>query len=141
MARPTANKVYGARPLVFGCADGLDVWNLQVKLIGWGSGSDNDDIGNVMDPVRLTGTFDATTRDAVMRFQKGHKLPVTGIVDGGVFAAIDREIALHPVMLHTLFCPCVSGANDGPIVCRCTVHVNPTTCKAAGTKMAAGRPR
>ncbi len=64
MARPTENKVYGARPLLFGCKDGLDIWNLQVKLVGWGSGSDNDGIGKFMDPVRLTGAFDATTRDA-----------------------------------------------------------------------------
>jgi hypothetical protein len=132
MARPDTKKVYGARPLLLGCEKGLDVWELQVKLIGWGSGTKNDDIGNVMDPVRLTGEFNSTTRDAVMRFQKGHKLPITGIVDGPVFLAIDREVALHPVMMHSLRCPCVTGANDGPILCRCTKHDGAGKCTDDG---------
>ncbi len=120
MPRVTDNPTYGVRKLYLGCPKGLDVWNLQVKLIAWGSGSDNDGIGNTMDPVRLTGEFDTTTRDAVMRFQLGHKLPVTGIVDGRVFRDIDLEAALHPVVMFDLRCPCARGDNDGPILCRCT---------------------
>jgi hypothetical protein len=120
MPRVTDNPTYGARNLFLGCPKGLDIWNLQVKLIGWGSGSDNDGIGNTMDPVRLTGEFDSTTRDAVLRFQVAHKLPATGMVDGCMFRSIDREAALHPVLINDLKCPCVRGANDGPIRCRCT---------------------
>jgi len=120
MPRSTTHNVYGKRVLQLGCEKGLDVWNLQVKLIGWGSGSDNDGIGNVMDPVRLTGEFDSTTRDAVMRFQKAHKLPLNGIADPALFWALDREAALHPVVVHDMRCPCAIGKNDGPIHCRCT---------------------
>ena len=120
MPRVTDNPTYGARNLYLGCPKGLDIWNLQVKLIGWGSGSDNDGVGNTMDPVRLTGDFDSTTRDAVLRFQLAHKLPATGMVDGCMFRAIDREAALHPVLINDLKCPCVRGDNDGPILCRCT---------------------
>src|ERR1041384_5616512 len=105
MPRPTTHKDYGQRVLKLGSEKGLDIWELQLKLIGWGSGTDNDGIGSVMDPVRITGEFDNTTRDAVMRFQKAHKLPVTGIVDGEVFCGIDREPALHPVVVHDLRCP------------------------------------
>ncbi|MBT3291589.1 MAG: peptidoglycan-binding protein, partial [Victivallales bacterium] len=123
MPRPTDNP-YGERLLKFAAPvlKGLDVWDLQIKLIGWGSGTDNDGIGNVLDPVRVTGTFDAATRDAVMRFQKAHALPIDGIVNVPVFHAIDREAALHPILMHHLKCPCVHGANDGPILCRCTKH-------------------
>lgn len=120
MARPTEHPTYCERALQLGCEKGLDVWELQIKLIGWGSGSDNDGIGNTMDPMRLTGEFDTTTRDAVMRFQKAHELPVNGIVDSAVFTAIDREIALHPVLVRDFQCPCARGDNDGPILCRCT---------------------
>ena len=120
MPRPEKNKDYGKRVLQLGCEDGLDVWELQIKLIGWGSGSDNDGIGGCWDPVRVTGTFDATTRDAVMRFQKAHKLAVTGTADVPLFYALDREPAYHPVLLHDLKCPCAHGVNDGPILCRCT---------------------
>lgn len=122
MPRVTANPNYGERILQLGVDKGLDIWNLQVKLIAWGSGSDYEGIGNAMDPVRLTGEFDTTTRDAVMRFQLGHKMAVTGIVNGRVFRAIDHEAALHPVLVYDLRCPCTSGANDGPILCRCTGH-------------------
>ena len=120
MPRVTENPNYGVRELFLGCPKGLDVWNLQLKLIGWGSGSDNDGVGQIMDPVRLTGDFDSTTRDAVLRFQLAHKLPATGMVDGCMFRSIDREAALHPVLVHDMKCPCVRGDNDGPIPCRCT---------------------
>src|SRR5579872_1275215 len=116
MPLPTEHPTYGERILRMGAPKGLDIWNLQVKLIGWGSGSDNDGIGNTMDPVHLTGEFDSTTRDAVMRFQKAHRLPVTGIVDARVFRAIDAEAALHPVLMFDLRCPCASKKNDGPIL-------------------------
>lgn len=109
---------------------GRDVWELQIKLIGWGSGSDNDGIGACWDPVRVTGKFDTTTRDAVMRFQKAHKLPVTGIADVPLFRALDREPAYHPVLLHDLKCPCAHKLNDGPILCRCTGMDNSTPPKA-----------
>jgi Putative peptidoglycan binding domain len=122
MPRVTENPSYGVRELYLGCPKGLDVWNLQVKLIGWGSGLDNDGVGQTMDPVRLTGEFDTTTRDAVLRFQLAHKLGATGRVDGCIFRAIDREAALHPVVMNDLKCPCARGDNDGPIQCRCTGH-------------------
>ena len=83
MARPTSYPDYGGRMLQIDPAcTGLDVWHLQTKLIAWGSGNDNENIGNIMQPVIVNGNFDAATRDAVMRFQKAHRLPVTGIVDG-----------------------------------------------------------
>lgn len=123
MARPS-NHPYGERILRLQTSllNGRDVWELQIKLIGWGSGSANDGIGNVMDPVRVTGNFDTTTRDAVMRFQKAHKLPITGVVDSVVFLAIDKEAALHPLPIHDLKCPCARGDNDGEIPCRCNKH-------------------
>ena len=120
MPRPAKDDTYGTRILRMGSAKGFDIWELQVKLIGWGSGTDNDGVGNAMDPVRLTAEFDTTTRDAVLRFQKAHKLPMTGEVDGQVYRALDREAALHPVVMRDLRCPCALGKNDGPIVCRCT---------------------
>ena len=122
MPRVTENPNYGVRELYLGSPKGLDIWHLQVKLIGWGSGTDNDGVGHPMDPVRLTGEFDTTTRDAVLRFQIAHKLPATGRVDGGTFKAIDREAAVHPVVVNDLKCPCARGDNDGPILCRCTGH-------------------
>jgi hypothetical protein len=124
MPRPDNSKPYGLRilrlkdPLL----EGRDVWELQIKLIGWGSGTDNDGIGNTMDPVRVTGKFDMTTRDAVMRFQKTHSLAINGIVDSAVYRAIDREAALHAVPLHDMKCPCARGDNDAPILCRCGSH-------------------
>src|SRR5689334_11712129 len=123
VARPTDFPDYGSRQLqIDPPCTGLDVWHLQIKLLAWGSGTDNDDVGNVMQPVIVNGKFDAATRDAVMRFQKAHKLKITGIVDGETFRHIDTESALHPVFVHTLKCPCVKGDNDGPILCRCTKH-------------------
>ncbi|MBT3289267.1 MAG: hypothetical protein HN380_18125 [Victivallales bacterium] len=143
MPRPTTNP-YGERVLRFQtpALTGKDVWDLQIKLIGWGSGSDNDGIGVPMEPVRVTGTFDATTRDAVMRFQKAHDLPITGTVDGSVFRTVDHEAARHPILLHHLKCPCVHKENDGPIFCRCTEHSDdgkPGVCKGFGMKRFAGK--
>ena len=126
MPRPDKNndahKEYGLRVLQLGSPKGYDIWELQVKLIGWGSGTENDGIGALMDPVRLTSEFDTTTRDAVLRFQKAHQLPLTGIADSTLMRALDREAALHPVLVHDLKCPCARGDNDGPILCRCTKH-------------------
>src|SRR5262249_42043358 len=112
--------------------DGLDVWELQIKLLGWGSGSDNDGIGNILEPMKVTGTFDRRTRDAVMRFQKAVGLPINGVVDSATFVAIDREPALYPVLVHLMKCPCVRGDNDGPILCRCTQHPNAGKCAGFG---------
>lgn len=140
MARPDTTHPYGKRVLqLIPESKGLDVWELQIKLIGWGSGTDNDGIGNVMDPVRVTGTYDTTTHDAVMRFQKAHKLPVNGIVDAAVFRAIDREAALHPVLVHEMRCPCVHGDNDGPILCRCEKHPSEGKCDGFGKKRFDGK--
>ncbi len=122
--RPTTPD-YGTRPLQLEPkCEGLDVWELQIKLIGWGSGSNNDGIGNTFDPVRVTGIFDRTTADAIRRFQKAHTLPVTGIAGAATLRAIDAEAALHPVMVHDMKCPCASGKNTEPIVCRCDDHPN-----------------
>jgi len=112
MARPANNPDYGKRTLQFDPAcDGLDVWELQIKLLAWGSGTDNDGIGNILEPMKVTGTFDRRTRDAVLRFQKAVGLPVNGVVDSNTFFAIDREAMLYPVLVHQAKCPCVSGAN------------------------------
>lgn len=73
------------------------MWELQIKLLGWGSGTDNEGIGNILEPMKVTGRFDRRTRDAVMRFQKAVGLPLTGVVDSATFVAIDREPALYPV--------------------------------------------
>jgi hypothetical protein len=137
MARP-AGPAYGFRTLEMG-TDGLDTWELQVKLIGWGSGTDNDGIGGLMDPVRVNGTFDATTRDAVKRFQMAHGLPPTGIVDPNTFRAIDDEVRNHPISIANLKCPCVSGKNDGGILCRCGDHPNPGKCSGFGKQRFAGQ--
>lgn len=128
---PSPDTKYGSRPLrLLPQSEGLDVWELQIKLIGWGSGSDNDSIGNLMDPVRVTGKFDSTTRDAVMRFQKAHKLPITGMVDDQTFRAIDLEAALHPVMVWDMRCPCVRRTDDPDPDknCRCEKHTSKGKC-------------
>src|SRR6185369_9307700 len=96
MARP-GGPAYGSRVMDLGVSDGLDVWELQIKLIGWGSGSDNDGIGQLLDPVKVHGKFDVTTADAVRRFQKAHGLSITGAVDGPTLRAIDHEITDHPI--------------------------------------------
>jgi hypothetical protein len=133
MARPANNPDYGKRSLQFDPAcDGLDVWELQIKLLAWGSGTDNDGIGNILEPMKATGTFDRRTRDAVLRFQKAVGLPVNGVVDSNTFFAIDREAMLYPVLVHQAKCPCFAGANDGPILCRCTQHPNPAKCTGFG---------
>jgi hypothetical protein len=122
MPRP-ADHPYGERVLqIDPPITGRDVWDLQIKLIGWGSGSDNDGIGFPMMPVRVTGKFDAATRDAVKRFQTALNLPVTGVVDTAVFRAIDAEAALYPVLVNDLRCPCARGKNTGEILCRCEDH-------------------
>jgi hypothetical protein len=118
---------------------GLDVWELQIKLIGWGSGSDNDGIGNRLDPVRVTGTFDTTTRDAVMRFQKAHKLDVNGVVGDATFRAIDKEAALHPILVHDLRCPCAKRTDNPEIVCRCEKHDEKGKCTGFGKGKFAGK--
>ena len=132
MARPAAPP-YGRRPLELGLSNSLDVWHLQIKLIGWGSGSldgvalkDEDRIGIPMDPVVVTGTYDSTTADAVRRFQKAHGLAVTGVCDAATFRAIDREQADHPVFFDTLKCPCAAGKNANPTLCRCNQHPTAT---------------
>lgn len=137
MARP-GGPAYGSRALEIG-TDGLDTWELQIKLIGWGSGSDNDGIGNVMDPVRVTGKFDSTTRDAVKRFQKAHGLAITGVVDGTDFRAIDDEVGNHPVPFASLKCPCAAGKNNGPILCRCNNHPSAGACGGFGNGRFAGK--
>jgi hypothetical protein len=137
LARPTTPP-YGDRSLEPGHT-GLDVWELQLKLIGWGSGTKDDGIGQTNDPVRITGTYDDTTRDAVRRFQKAHGLAVHGVVDGPTFRAIDREAAHHPVLVADLQCPCVTGKNDGDILCRCTKHPSSGKCAGFGSKRFAGK--
>ena len=137
MPRPSG-PAYGSRVLELGM-DGLDVWELQIKLVGWGSGSDNDGIGSLMDPVRLTGKLDATTRDAVRRFQKAHGLALTGVVDGPTFRAMDDEVQHHGIPFESLKCPCVSGKNDGPIPCRCGDHPDSDKCTGFGNKRFAGK--
>jgi hypothetical protein len=138
MPRP-GGTAYGSRVIELGVADGLDVWELQIKLIGWGSGSDNDGIGLFMDPVKVHGKYDTTTRDAVMRFQKAHGLGTTGVVEGDTFRALDDELTQHPVLLADLRCPCVAGKNDGPILCRCPDHPNAGKCAGFGNKRFAGK--
>jgi hypothetical protein len=119
--------------------DGLDTWELQIKLIGWGSGSDNDGIGSLMDPVRVNGKYDATTRDAVKRFQKAHGLAPTGVVDANTFRTIDDEVGVHAVPVSSLKCPCVTGKNKGDPLCRCKDHNADTSeCAGFGNKRFAG---
>lgn len=138
MARP-GGPDYGTRVLEPGVSAGRDVWELQIKLIGWGSGSDDDGIGSVMDPARVNGDYDSTTRDAVKRFQKAHGLPITGAVDVATYRALDREAGDHPVFVTDLRCPCVTGANDGPILCRCNKHPSAGKCAGFGSGRFAGK--
>jgi hypothetical protein len=146
MARPADHADYGSRTLQLNPpVSGRDVWELQIKLIGWGSGSDNDGIGNFYEPVKVKGTFDLHTAHAVMRFQKAVGLKVTGIVDAATYQALDREPALYPVLIHEGRCACITGANDGPIFCRCNDHANAGKCagfgngRFAGTFLVAGK--
>jgi hypothetical protein len=138
MSRPGGPE-YGTRVLEPGASKGRDVWELQIKLIGWGSGSDNDGIGSVMDSVRVNGEYDSTTRDAVKRFQKAHGLPVTGVVDVSSYRAIDREAGEHPIFVADLACPCARGVNNGPILCRCKDHLSPGACAGFGSSRFAGK--
>jgi len=133
-ARPGTGEQYGSRILQLRPAHtGDDVWELQIKMLGWGSGTDRDQIGSLMDPVKVTGTFDTTTRDAVMRFQEAHGLAINGIVNAPVFRAIDQEAAFHPIFVHNMKCPCVRGDNNaGPILCKCGSHPNPGVCTGFG---------
>jgi len=132
MPRPD-DPPYGERVLqLAGAMKGRDVWELQIKLIGWGSGSDNEGVGAPMMPVRVTGTFDLATRDAVKRFQTALTLPVTGIADATVFQAIDAEAGKYPVLVHSMRCPCADGKNAGDILCRCEKHPSPGVCTGFG---------
>jgi hypothetical protein len=137
MPRP-GGPAYGSRALELG-TDGLDTWELQIKLIGWGSGSDNDGIGAFMDPVVVNGTFNGTTRDAVKRFQKAHGLRITGVVGGDTFRAIDGEISDHVISVAALRCPCAFGKNVGPIPCRCPKHPGSGVCTGFGKGGFAGK--
>jgi len=132
-ARP-AGPPYGERTLRLHPAHtGRDVWELQIKLIAWGSGSNPDGVGAPLHPVRVNGTFDVATRDAVKRFQQAVALPLTGIADAATFRAIDREAALFPVLLEPMRCGCARGQNSGPIACRCNDHPNAgTVCTGFG---------
>jgi hypothetical protein len=111
---------------------GLDVWELQIKLLAWGSGSDPDGIGSPNMPVRVTGEFDRATRDAVKRFQHALTLPVTGIVNDATFTAIDKEAALWPVVVWQMRCKCADGKNVMPVRCRCEDHPNAGVCTGFG---------
>ncbi|HBP17247.1 MAG TPA: hypothetical protein DEA08_05540, partial [Planctomycetes bacterium] len=44
------------------------------------------------DPIEVTGTFDAATRQALEAFQRGHDLPVTGRSDAATVAQLEHEI-------------------------------------------------
>jgi hypothetical protein len=137
----TDDTKYGARVLkLLPECKGFDVWELQIKLLAWGSGADNDGIGNFMDPVHVTGTFDITTRDAVKRLQKAYQLPMTGVVDDATFRAIDKQAALFPVMVNDLRCPCATRTDDPPILCQCmTDHPEKGKCTGFGKKKFDGK--
>ena len=136
----TPTTEYGVRTLQIDPeCKGRDVWELQIKLLAWGSGTDNEGIGNILEPMKVTGTFDRRTRDAVMRFQKAAGLPVNGVVDSATFYAIDREPVLYPILLHQLRCPCVTGANAGAILCRCEKHDEKGVCLGFGKGRFAGK--
>lgn len=138
MKRPTSPR-YGKRTLQTDPqSKGLDVWELQIKLIAWGSGSNNDTIGAPYMPVIVNGTYDATTRDAVKRFQRALNLPVTGIVDAATFLAIDGEAAIYAVMPHTMQCPCILP-DPIPIMCRCDKHHKKGICSGFGNGMYSGK--
>lgn len=130
MPRPEEHP-YGSRILERGMV-GRDVWELQIKLIAWGSGSENDGIGAFLAPVAVTGRLDTITADAVRRFQKHLGLPVSGVVDHATFRAIDDEAAAYPITVGDLRCPCVTGKNDGPIPCRCGKHPEAGKCDGFG---------
>jgi hypothetical protein len=136
----TATTEYGVRTLqIDPQCTGRDVWELQIKLLAWGSGTDNEGIGNLLEPMKVTGTFDRRTRDAVLRFQKALGLPVNGAVDSVTFYAIDREPVLYPILLHQLRCPCGTGANSGAILCRCEKHDEKGVCSGFGKGRFAGK--
>ncbi len=138
MPRP-GGPPYGERTLqLLPACEGRDVWELQIKLIGWGSGSDNDGIGAPYMPVKVTGKFDKTTRDAVKRFQQALALPITGIVDAATFREIDREAARYAVMPHVMRCPCILP-DPVPIRCRCTDHHKRGICTGWGNAQFAGK--
>ena len=40
--------------------------------------------------MKVTGTYDDATRDAVIEYQKAHKLDVTGIVDHELWDLLTR---------------------------------------------------
>ncbi len=132
---------YGIRVLrLLPKCEGFDVWELQMRLLAWGSGTDNDEIGSFMDPVRVTGIFDTTTRDAVKRFQKAYKLPITGVVDDPTFRAINGQAALFPVLIHDFRCPCATRKDDPKIICRCVdPHPESGKCEGFGKKRFAGK--
>src|SRR5580704_15131717 len=136
----TATTEYGVRTLqIDPQCTGRDVWELQIKLLAWGSGTDNEGIGNLLEPMKVTGTFDRRTRDAVLRFQKALGLPVNGAVDSVTFYAIDREPVLYPILLHQLRCPCGTGANSGATLCRCEKHDEKGVCSGFGKGRFAGK--
>lgn len=139
MKRPNGPP-YGERPLqLLPVSQGRDVWDLQIKLLAWGSGSNNDGIGAPYMPVRVTGTFDVATRDAVKRFQKKlGNLPVNGMVDAATFLAIDREAGVYAAMPHTMRCPCIRK-DPLPIICRCTDHHKSGICTGFGHGLFAGK--
>lgn len=139
MPRP-ASPAYGERVLrLEPPITGRDVWELQIKLIAWGSGLDPDGIGSPNMPVVVNGSFDRATRDAVMRFQHAVNLPLTGIVDDATFAAIDLEAALWPVIVWDMRCPCADGGNAPPIRCRCNQHPSDGVCAGFGNARFAGQ--
>jgi hypothetical protein len=138
MKRPSAPP-YGERVLRHDPpSEGRDVWELQIKLIAWGSGSNNDGIGAPLMPVLVTGKFDRATHDAVKRFQHMAALPMTGIVDAHTFRAIDREPGQYAVMVHPLRCPCIKP-DPIPIQCRCTDHHKKGICSGFGNGLFAGK--
>lgn len=138
MKRPSS-PAYGNRTLqIDPPCKGRDVWELQIKLIAWGSGSRTDNIGAPYMPVVVNGTFDAATRAAVKRFQQALNLPITGIVDPSTFRAIDGEAALYAVMAHTMQCPCILP-DPLPIMCRCEDHYKKGTCSGFGHGQFSGK--
>jgi len=138
MKRPSSPP-YGERVLQLDPpCQGRDVWDLQIKLIAWGSGSNNDGIGAPFMPVLVTGKFDRATHDAVKRFQRTAGLPLTGIVDAHTFRAIDREGGQYAVMVHTMRCPCIEP-EPMPIRCRCADHHKKGPCDGFGNGLFAGK--
>lgn len=139
MPRP-ATPPYGERVLqIDPPCQGRDVWELQIKLIGWGSGSDPDGIGSPDQPVIVNGRFDVATRDAVKRFQHALTLPETGVVNEATFRAIDHEAALQPVLVWDMRCVCADGGNASAIPCRCNSHPSPGVCTGFGNARFSGQ--